>query len=134
MAEPLVGIDAPISTLWNADTCPAPLLPWLAWSFSVEIWDHDWSEATRRSVVREAIGVHQWKGTKTAIKRVLAAVGFDIELRARAKITELDRMVGACGSMTRTGTVSYGSRGDYRWWHDRPARNKSKVDGGRLEA
>ena len=63
-----------------------------------------------------------------------AMLGLEDVLRARAKITELDRMVGACGSMTRTGTVSYGSRGDYRWWHDRPARNKSKVDGGRLEA
>lgn len=28
-----------IRELWNPDTCPANLLPWLAWSFSVDRWD-----------------------------------------------------------------------------------------------
>lgn len=27
-----------IRELWNPDTCPANLLPWLAWSFSVDRW------------------------------------------------------------------------------------------------
>ena len=55
-------------------------------------------------------------------------------LRIRAKITESDRMFGACGCMTRAGVVPCGVRGDYRWWHDRPGRNRAKVAGGRLEA
>lgn len=28
-----------IRELWNPDTCPANLLPWLAWAFSVDRWD-----------------------------------------------------------------------------------------------
>lgn len=31
-----------IRELWNPDTCPANLLPWLAWSFSVDRWDDKW--------------------------------------------------------------------------------------------
>lgn len=27
-----------IRELWNPDTCPANLLPWLAWAFSVDRW------------------------------------------------------------------------------------------------
>lgn len=39
-----------IRELWNPDTCPANLLPWLAWSFSVDRWDEKWPEATKRAV------------------------------------------------------------------------------------
>lgn len=31
-----------IRELWNPDTCPANLLPWLAWAFSVDRWDEKW--------------------------------------------------------------------------------------------
>lgn len=40
-----------IRELWNPDTCPANLLPWLAWSFSVDRWDDKWPEATKRAVI-----------------------------------------------------------------------------------
>ncbi|EQU65680.1 phage tail protein I [Escherichia coli HVH 209 (4-3062651)] len=41
-----------IRELWNPDTCPANLLPWLAWAFSVDRWDEKWPEATKRAVNR----------------------------------------------------------------------------------
>lgn len=80
MAEPLVGLDAPISTLWNVDTCPVDVLPWLAWTFSVELWDHNWPEGTKRAVLRSAIAVHRHKGTKQSILDALAGIGFDASI------------------------------------------------------
>ena len=37
-----------IATLWDAETCPAHLLPYLAWAFSVDDWQDDWPETQRR--------------------------------------------------------------------------------------
>lgn len=52
-----------IRELWNPDTCPANLLPWLAWAFSVDRWDEKWPEATKRAVIRDAHFIHCHKGT-----------------------------------------------------------------------
>ncbi|EDO2113827.1 phage tail protein I [Salmonella enterica] len=62
-----------IRELWNPDTCPANLLPWLAWSFSVDRWDDKWPEATKRAVIRDAYFIHCHTGradiyTETPVK------------------------------------------------------------------
>ncbi|PJD87429.1 phage tail protein I [Enterobacter hormaechei] len=44
----------PLRRLWSPDDCPANLLPWLAWAFSVDRWDESWPEATKREVIRAA--------------------------------------------------------------------------------
>lgn len=44
-----------IRELWNPDTCPANLLPWLAWSFSVDRWDDKWPE--RQNVLLSAMRI-----------------------------------------------------------------------------
>lgn len=74
------GIDnlsVPVNTLWNPLTCPEACLPWLAWTLSVDHWEADWDEATRRRVLQESIPVHRGKGTRAAILRVLTAAGYD---------------------------------------------------------
>lgn len=65
-----------IRELWNPDTCPANLLPWLAWSFSVDRWDDKWPEATKRAVIRDAYFIHCHKGTIGAIRRVVEPLGY----------------------------------------------------------
>ena len=71
--------------LWNADTCPASALPYLAWALSVDEWDHTWSEDRKRAVIRESREIHQRKGTPSAIRRALAAMGQpDAEIIERA--------------------------------------------------
>jgi len=42
-------VPIPIRLLWNPDLCPLALLPYLAWSFSVDRWDSTWSESTKTS-------------------------------------------------------------------------------------
>jgi len=56
------------------------LLPWLAWACSVDIWDDDWPEDTRRRVIADSYSVHSVKGTVGAVKRALAALGAEAEL------------------------------------------------------
>ena len=68
-----------IRELWNPDTCPANLLPWLAWAFSVDRWDEKWPEATKRAVIRDAYFIHCHKGTVGAIRRVVEPLGYLIE-------------------------------------------------------
>lgn len=80
MAERTAGLETPVGTLWNADSCPEELLPWLAWAFSVETWDHAWSEDTKRSVIRSAVKVHRLKGTRQSVEMALTALGFRTDL------------------------------------------------------
>ncbi|MEM5528077.1 phage tail protein I [Gammaproteobacteria bacterium AS21] len=73
------ALDLPIliKQLHDPDTCPAALLPWLAWSLSVDEWDKYWSEQHQRQVIKESRQIHREKGTPKSIRRVLAAIGFD---------------------------------------------------------
>lgn len=65
----------PIAQLMDPETCPAELLGWLAWAFSVDVWETTWTEATKREVIRRAIDVHRVKGTGGAVRRALASIG-----------------------------------------------------------
>lgn len=65
---------------WNPDTCPAELLPWLAWAFSVDEWQNDWTEAEKRGVIKNALYVHKKKGTLAALKRAVQPLGYIIRI------------------------------------------------------
>lgn len=69
-------IPVPIHLLWSAAHCPESLLPWLAWSLSVQEWDDEWSEQSKRNAILNGIHIHKYKGTISAIRRVMRAVGF----------------------------------------------------------
>jgi phage tail P2-like protein len=62
--------------LWDVDTCPADLLPWIAWGQSVTAWDDAWNETKKRAVIAASIEVHQHKGTPRAIICALIAMGY----------------------------------------------------------
>lgn len=70
-------VPVAIATLWNPDTCPADLLPWLAWALSVDNWDSNWAEEDKRASIRDNIAIHRVKGTIGSIKRALLAAGYD---------------------------------------------------------
>ena len=76
----LDDVALPISTLWSPDTCPEHLLPWLAWAFSVDVWEPRWPLEVRRNVLRDAIDVHRKKGTKGSILRALGTLGIEPEI------------------------------------------------------
>lgn len=66
--------------LWDPTTCPASLLPYLAWAFSVDRWDPNWSEATQRGVVAGSFYVHKSKGTISALRRVVEPLGYLLDV------------------------------------------------------
>ena len=87
-AADIAGVPVNLSTLWNPQTCPAELLPWLAWALSVDRWDEKWPEATKRSVIQSAFFVHQHKGTIGALRRVVEPLGFLIEIKEWWQLNE----------------------------------------------
>lgn len=70
----------PLRQLWDPDTCPLELLPYLAWAFSVDRWDEAWDEATQRDVVRQSYFVHRHKGTIGALRRAVEPMGYLISI------------------------------------------------------
>ena len=67
------GIDlSAVGTLWNPQTCPVDVLPFLAWGLAISHWDASWSEAQKRTAIAAAIPFHQRKGTRAAVEEILA--------------------------------------------------------------
>ncbi|MCU6243838.1 MULTISPECIES: phage tail protein I [Enterobacteriaceae] len=74
------AVNVPINTLWDADTCPPQLLPYLAWAFSVERWDDTWDEATKRSIIKGSYMLHRRKGTISALRQAVEPLGYLISV------------------------------------------------------
>jgi phage tail P2-like protein len=53
---------------------PAPALPWLAWTLSVDTWDTDWTEERKRAITAGAIAAQRRKGSVTSVRDVLQAI------------------------------------------------------------
>ncbi len=70
-----------IADLINPDRCPVHLLPYLAWAFSVDKWDENWSEEVKRIVIKQSFFIHKHKGTIGAVKRVVEPIGYLVELK-----------------------------------------------------
>jgi len=68
------AIPLDVSTLWDPYTCPIALLPWLAWSFSVDRWDTDWTEPQKRAAVAGAIELQRHKGTRWSVEQILSSL------------------------------------------------------------
>lgn len=73
-------VPVPLRDLWNPATCPAELLPFLAWSFSVDRWNPAWPIATKRAVTAASYFVHRKKGTIGALRRAVEPLGFLIRV------------------------------------------------------
>ncbi len=76
----LQGMADPVQGLWDAAICPEHLLPYLAWAFSVKVWEASWPEAYRRQVLVDAVQVHRRKGTVGSVRRALGGIGFRTDI------------------------------------------------------
>ena len=56
--------------LLSADTAPAEFLPWLAGWVSLAL-DENWPELRRRRLIKEAVALYRWRGTRRGLKRYL---------------------------------------------------------------
>lgn len=72
-----------VSSVWSPDNCPEHLLGWLAWQLSVDIWDENWPETTKRSACRKALLLHRVKTTLGGIKAHVSQAGSDVRRAVR---------------------------------------------------
>lgn len=73
-------IKVDTATLWNPWTCPAAVLPFLAWALSVDQWRSAWSEAQKRRMVAQSLDLHRIKGTRRAVDLAIAGFGLDVKI------------------------------------------------------
>ncbi|OYW56779.1 MAG: phage tail protein I [Hyphomicrobium sp. 32-62-53] len=71
----VLDIPVPIRDLWRWDTCPETHIPWLAWSFSIDVWDENWPIEKKRGVIRQWVDLHRLKGTLEGVRRHVEIVG-----------------------------------------------------------
>ena len=102
-AARLADVPVPLRDLWHPHTCPAALLPWLAWALSVDEWDPGWSEDQQRETLANSVRIHAHKGTPGSIRRVLAAAGY-----GEARIIEGLDAERYDGAVTYSGSHFYG--------------------------
>lgn len=92
-------VPVPIADLWNPARCPAPLLPWLAWTLSVDEWDSGWPEEVQREVIAASVDIHRHKGTIWAMRRALVVAGLgDAQIIERYGVQYLDGSFDLDGS------------------------------------
>lgn len=60
-----------VGDLWNPETCPAEILPFLGWGLAISRWDATWTEAEKRTAILDAIPFHRRKGTRAIVREVL---------------------------------------------------------------
>lgn len=113
----VVDAGVPLRELWNPDTCPAYLLPWLAWGLGVDEWDAGWSDEAKRNTISDAVILHRRKGTIGAIRRALRNAGYgdaDVIERYGDKFHD--------GSLTYDGSVDHSSPDHWAEYRVRLAR------------
>ena len=71
--------EIPIRHLWNANTCPAVLLSYLACALSVDGEATDFSEDQLRNLIKASLSIHRKKGTIASIKELIAALEYRLD-------------------------------------------------------
>ncbi|MEW5250742.1 phage tail protein I [Microbulbifer discodermiae] len=76
----IAEVPVPLRQLWNPDSCPAELLPWLAWALSIDAWKDYWPEQVKRERIRNAIQIQRTKGTAYSVCTVVQSFGGAVQL------------------------------------------------------
>ncbi|MCN7718769.1 phage tail protein I [Escherichia coli] len=94
----ITDIPVDLNTLWSPDTCPVHLLPYLAWAFSVDRWDRNWPEETKRQVIRDAWLIHRHKGTISALRRAIEPLDSGV---TEEMYLEMERLIADARPVSR---------------------------------
>mgnify|MGYP000022217963 FL=1 len=70
------ALPVEIKSLASIDQAPDPFLSFLAWQYSVDSWDTNWQPSLQRQLIKKSFRQHQIKGTRTAVREVLAQFGY----------------------------------------------------------
>ncbi len=81
VAAAAMDLPIPCRDLWSPARCPATVLPYQAWAFSVDDWDDEWSDSQKRGAMAASFSIHATKGTPGAVRRALEAIGYRATLQ-----------------------------------------------------
>lgn len=70
----------PIDTIRDPWKCPVSFLALSAWENSVDVWNENWSELTKRKVVAASWEAHKYKGTVHGLNVALGALDFGVNV------------------------------------------------------
>ncbi len=68
--SPIEGMVGNIDYYFDPDITPAECLPWLASWFGLVLDEH-WPEIKRRELIRSAVDLYQWRGTKRGLSEFI---------------------------------------------------------------
>lgn len=71
-------LNTNLSSLIRVDDAPADFLSILAWQFSVDRWQDDWSDEVKRAQIKNSIKVHTYKGTNFALRSIVESFGYSL--------------------------------------------------------
>jgi phage tail P2-like protein len=91
--ERVSAVPVLVREVWSPQTCPAGILPWLAWALHVDDWNANWSDDQKRATIAASIEIHRKKGTAAALVRALQAVGYEVEIDEATGIPYTFRVV-----------------------------------------
>jgi phage tail P2-like protein len=122
-------VPVPNATLWDADTCPAAFLPWLANALSVDDWSPDWTDEIKREVIRQSINVHRRKGTIGALRTALRAADLgEVQVIERFGWHDYD------GTYLYDGTIGHEARDSWAEYRIKVVNPLSAAQSARVQA
>jgi phage tail-like protein len=68
--EPLNALLSTLYRYFDADSAPADFLPWLATWVALDL-DNNWPQLKRRRLIKEAICLYRWRGTRRGLTHYL---------------------------------------------------------------
>lgn len=74
----LTDLNPDLSSLIRVDDAPSDFLSILAWQFSVDRWQDDWSDDVKRAQIKNSIKVHTYKGTNFALRSIVESFGYSL--------------------------------------------------------
>lgn len=72
------NLNGDLSSLIRIDDAPSAYLSILAWQFSVDRWQEDWTDDVKRGQIKNSINVHRHKGTNYALRKIIESFGYSL--------------------------------------------------------
>ncbi|WP_269490745.1 phage tail protein I [Acinetobacter baumannii] len=73
-------LNGDLSSLIRIDDAPSDFLSILAWQFSVDRWQEDWTDDVKREQIKNSIKVHRHKGTNYALRKIVESFGYSLTI------------------------------------------------------
>ncbi|MEC8887365.1 MAG: phage tail protein I [Pseudomonadota bacterium] len=77
---PAMDLPVYINTLANIDKAPNEFLSYLAYQYSVDSWENDWSNHAKRALIKDSYNVHKIKGSLKSLRDIVEPFGFTLNI------------------------------------------------------